>query len=88
MPGKSRRSSRKKSFKTSKKVETRETVAAQPKPGVAAPVKTTVQPRPAAAVKTAPAPIMTYPYIKSELARIGIIAAVIFIIMVILYFVL
>jgi len=89
MPSKSRHSHRKKSFKVDRKAGPAVPASAVTKPAVSTPYRPATASRPApAAARSSPAAVMQYPYIKKELMWIGIIAAIILIILVVLYLVL
>ena len=91
MPGKSRRSRRKPSRSKRREGSLRTVVAQQP--AVPQTHKPVSQPKASAPSVSAPTPIATqtaahYPYIVSELRRIGILAGVIMAVLVVLFLVL
>ena len=89
MPSKSRHSHRKKSFKAARQVTPVTQSTAAEKPAAGAQVKTAVPARAVSApMKAVPVALRQYPHVKKEMAWIGILAVIIFIILAILYVVL
>ena len=89
MPSKSRHSHRKKSFKAGRKVTPVTQATSQEKPAAGEQVKPAVPARAVSAtMKAVPVALRQYPYVKKELAWVGILAVIIFIILAILYVVL